>query len=79
MSKAHQTIGKPGFQGYNKSMWKKLKKVFSSTAFNIFLIVALAAAVIYFTMRKDGDAIMSVLSNVSIPMVIGMVCLMVLE
>ena len=60
-------------------MWNKLKKIFSSTAFNIFLIVALAAAVIYFTMRKDGDAIMSVLSNVSIPMVIGMVCLMVLE
>ena len=60
-------------------MWNKLKKIFSSTAFNIFLIVALAGIVIYFTMRKDGEAIMKVLSDVSIPMVIAMVGMMILE
>jgi uncharacterized membrane protein YbhN (UPF0104 family) len=60
-------------------MWEKLKKLFSSTWFNILLIVSLAGLVIYFTMRKDGAAIIEVLKNVNIPMVIGLVLLMVLE
>ena len=60
-------------------MWEKLKKLFSSTWFNILLIVSLAGLVIYFTMRRDGAAILEVLKNVNIPMVIGLVLLMVLE
>lgn len=73
------TIERESIQGYNTGMWNKIKKLFSSTVFNIFLIIALAGTVIYFTMRKDGAEIMTVLQDVSIPMVIGLVLLMVLE
>ena len=60
-------------------MKEKIKKLFSSTAFNIFLIFALAAAVLWLTLRKDGPEVLATLKNASIPAVIGLVLLMVFE
>ena len=59
-------------------MWNKLKRLFSSTAFNIILIFALAGLVMWLTLRKDGDQVFAILKNVSVPMTLGIVALMVL-
>lgn len=75
----HSAIVSDSLQGYNMGMWNRIKKLFSSTLFNIFLIAALAGTVIYFTMRSDGDAILTILKDVSVPMVIALVGLMIIE
>lgn len=60
-------------------MWNKVKKLFSSTAFNIFLIFSLAGLVMWLTLRKDGDQVFAILKNVSIPAVLGLLALMIFE
>lgn len=60
-------------------MWNKIKKLFSNTIFNIFLIIGLAALVLFFTMRNDGEAVLAALKKASIPGIIGIVLFMVLE
>jgi len=60
-------------------MWNKLKRLFSSTAFNILLIFSLAGLVMWLTLRKDGDQVFAILKNVSVPMTLGIVALMVFE
>ena len=60
-------------------MWNKLKKLFKSTAFNIFLIFLLAFLVVWLTLRKDGTAVIATLAKVSLPGLIGIFLLMVFE
>ena len=60
-------------------MREKLKKLVKSNGFNIFVIVSLAAFVLWLTMRNDGKDVVKILSQVSIPGVIGIVCLMIFE
>lgn len=60
-------------------MWKRIKKLFHSTAFNIFLIFGLAALVLVFTLKDDGPQVLETLKKVSIPALICIFLLMVLE
>ena len=60
-------------------MWKKIKSLFSNTIFNIFLIFALAGAVLFFTLKDDGGKVLDTLKSVNIPGLILIVLLMVFE
>ena len=41
-------------------MWKKIKSLLSNTIFNIFLIFALAGAVLFFTLKDDGGKVLDI-------------------
>lgn len=60
-------------------MWNKIKKLFSSTLFNIFLIIGLAAIVLGYTLKADGENVIETLKSVSIPGLILIILLMVFE
>ena len=60
-------------------MWNRIKQLFKSTAFNIFLIFALAACVLWFTMKDDGEQVMAIISRVNVWGVLLIIGLMVLE
>ncbi len=60
-------------------MWKKIKKLFSNTIFNIFLIFGFALLVLFFTLKSDGENVIKTLKSVSIPGLILVVLLMVFE
>lgn len=60
-------------------MWKKIKSLLSNTIFNIFLIFALAGAVLFFTLRDDGGKVLDTLKSVNITGLILIVLLMVFE
>ena len=60
-------------------MWKRIKKLFKSTAFNISLIFILAGLVLFFTLKDDGPQVLETLKKVSIPAMIGILLLMVFE
>lgn len=60
-------------------MWKKIKKLFSNTIFNICLIIFLTFLVLFFTLKSDGEAVIDILKQASIPKLIGIVLFMVLE
>ncbi len=60
-------------------MKNKLKEWMRSPAFNIGLIVLLTGCVLFVTVRHDGKEIFSVLRSVSIPGLIGIICLMIFE
>lgn len=65
---------------YNKnSMWNKIKKLFHSTAFNIFLIFALAFLVLFVSMKDDYVDVINTLKKVKIGWLAFMLGLMVLE
>ena len=60
-------------------MWKKIKSLLSNTIFNIFLIFALAGAVLFFTLKDDGGKVLDTLKSVNITGLILIVLLMVFE
>lgn len=60
-------------------MWNRIKKLFKSTAFNIFLIFALAACVLWFTLKDDGEQVMAIISRVNVWGVLLIIGLMMLE
>lgn len=60
-------------------MWKNVKKLFQNTIFNIVLIFALAALVLFITLRNDGKQVLETLKTVSIPALLCILGLMVLE
>ena len=60
-------------------MWNKIKKLFQSTAFNVFLIVALAGLVLWFTLKDDGDQVLEIISRVNVWGVVLLVGLMMFE
>lgn len=60
-------------------MWKRIKKLLKSTAFNIVMIFALAALVLIITLKDDGPEVLDTLKKVSIPALVGILLLMVLE
>lgn len=60
-------------------MWKKIKKLFSNTLFNIFLIFGLAFIVLFFTLKDDGPQVIQALKCVSIPGFLALLVLMVFE
>lgn len=60
-------------------MWKKIRAVFKSTAFNILLIFGLTFLVLYISMKDDGDQVLDALRNVNIFWLIGIILLMVFE
>ncbi len=60
-------------------MLNKLKALFKNTYFNIFLILSLAGVVLFFTLKNDGKEVIQILSRISIPGLLFLVVLMVLE
>ena len=60
-------------------MKKKLKELFKSTGFNIFLIFALAALVLWLTLKDDGDQVLGILSKVNVWGVVLIIGLMMFE
>ena len=60
-------------------MWNKIKKLFQSTAFNVFLIVALAGLVLWFTMKDDGEQVLEIISRVNVWGVVLLIGLMMFE
>ena len=60
-------------------MREKLKKLFKSTAFNIFLIILFSGLVLWLTLRKDGRQILALLTHVKPWMVLFLFGMMVLE
>ena len=60
-------------------MWKRIRKLFHSTVFNILLIFGLAGLVLFFTLKDDGPQVLETLKKVSVPGLIGIVLLMVFE
>ena len=60
-------------------MWKKIKSLFKSTAFNILLIFGLTILVLYVSMKDDGGQVLDTLKNVNVWWLIGIIALMVFE
>lgn len=60
-------------------MWKRIKKLLKSTAFNIVMIFALAGLVLVITLKDDGPQVLNTLKKVSVPALIGILLLMVVE
>lgn len=60
-------------------MWKRIKKLFHSTVFNIILVFALAALVLFFTLKDDREQVIGILKQVSIPWLLFMIFLMIFE
>ena len=60
-------------------MWNKIKQLFKNTLFNIFLIISLAGIVLFLTLKDDGDRVFAILKHASVPGVLFLVGLMVIE
>jgi uncharacterized protein (TIRG00374 family) len=60
-------------------MWKRIRKLFQSTAFNIILIFGFAGLVLFFTLKDDGDQVLAALQRVSVPWLLGIFALMIFE
>lgn len=60
-------------------MWKKIKSLFKSTAFNILLIFGLTILVLYVSMKDDGGQVLDTLKNVNIWWLVGIIIMMVFE
>ena len=60
-------------------MWQIIKKLFKSTLFNISLIVLFTILVLIFTFKDDGNIVLDIISQVSIPMLILIIFINIID